>query len=68
MSYGVSLPDLYSTRRRLCRQNPHGHETFLICRSNSRSKFELVVSVGAAKTIGLGLSNGFLGRADEIIQ
>ena len=67
MSYGVSLPDLYRRAAAYVAKILMGAKPFDLP-IEQPSKFELVVNVGAAKTIGLAVPNGFLCRADEIME
>jgi putative tryptophan/tyrosine transport system substrate-binding protein len=67
VSYGVSLPDLYQRAATYVAKILMGAKPFDLPIEQA-AKFELVVSVGAAKTIGLAVPNGFLARADEIIE
>ena len=67
MSYGTSITDAYRQMGRLRRPNPQGREAADLPVVQS-AKFELVVNLKTAKTLGLTLPSGLLSIIDEVIE
>ena len=67
MAYGTSLTDAYRPDRCLRRANPQGRQPGRPA-SVQATKFELVVNLQTAKTLGLEGADHPAARADEVIE
>jgi len=66
-SYGASVPDALAARRCLCRQNPQRGEPADLPVVQP-TKFELVLNLNTARTLGLDIPPTLLARADDVIE
>jgi putative ABC transport system substrate-binding protein len=67
LSYGASVPDALAARRCLCRQNPQRGEPADLPVVQP-TKFELVLNLNTARTLGLDIPPTLLARADDVIE
>ena len=67
MSYGVSVPDMFRLSARYVDQILKGAKPGNLPIERS-AKFDLVINLTAAKSLGLSVPQALLGRADEVIQ
>jgi len=67
MSYGANLPDLYRRAAEFADKILRGAKPADIP-VEQPTKFELVVNLKSAKTLGLTIPGTVLSRADEVIE
>ena len=67
MSYGANLPDLYRRAAEFTDKILRGAKPADIP-VEQPTKFELVVNLKSAKTLGLTIPGTVLSRADEVIE
>jgi len=67
MSYGPNLPDVYRQSARLVGKNLKGERPGDLP-IELPTRYELIVNLKVAKSIGLMLSDSFLLLADEVIE
>ena len=67
MSYGASLPDLFRRGAGYVHKILQGTKPADLP-VEQPTKFDLVINLTTAKTLGLTISEAFLLRADEVIE
>jgi putative ABC transport system substrate-binding protein len=67
MSYGTDFPEIYSRAAAYVDRILRGSKVSELP-VQSPTKFELVVNLKTAKALGLTIPEGFLLRADELIE
>jgi putative ABC transport system substrate-binding protein len=67
MSYGPNLPDLYRRAAEFADKILRGAKSADIP-VEQPTKFELIVNLKSAKTLGLTIPGTVLSRADEVIE
>jgi putative tryptophan/tyrosine transport system substrate-binding protein len=67
MSYGPSLSDVYDRAAEFVDKILNGAEPASLP-AEQPTKFEMIINLGTAKTLGLEIPPGLLARADKVIE
>jgi len=67
MSYGPSLSDVYDRAAEFVDKILNGAQPAILP-AEQPTKFEMIINLGTAKTLGLEIPPGLLARADKVIE